>query len=202
MCEYRVNTANKYIHVHLCTFIYFYTYVWILRISRVCKSVPWQLNTYCDSVSGCCDWLWLGAFWCVKVFVFFVHVQIPRLGKPQEHECVLIWNRSTNPHTSPHCKYPHTMFALSFESRFLIENCEWVSQVCGRSRWQTLNIPFALTPIGELHQSPHSPVPGGPVNMSQSPVSRNWNIETYDISSSTFFWKPQFSSEECESKYQ
>ena len=28
------------------------------------------------------------------------------------------------------------------------------------SPWQTLSIPFALTPIGQLHQSPPSPVPG------------------------------------------
>jgi len=30
------------------------------------------------------------------------------------------------------------------------------------SPWKTLSIPFALTPIGQLHQSPPSPVPGGP----------------------------------------
>jgi len=28
------------------------------------------------------------------------------------------------------------------------------------SPWQTLGVPFALTPIGQLHQSPPSPVPG------------------------------------------
>jgi len=28
------------------------------------------------------------------------------------------------------------------------------------SRWQTLGIPFALTPIGQFHQSPPSPVAG------------------------------------------
>jgi len=28
------------------------------------------------------------------------------------------------------------------------------------SRWQTLGVPSALTPIGQLHQSPPSPVPG------------------------------------------
>jgi len=28
------------------------------------------------------------------------------------------------------------------------------------SPWQTLSIPFALTPIGQLHQPPPSPVPG------------------------------------------
>ena len=29
------------------------------------------------------------------------------------------------------------------------------------SPWQTLGVPSALTPIGQLHQSPPSPVPGG-----------------------------------------
>ena len=52
-------------------------------------------------------------------------------------------------------------------------------------RWQTLGVPSALTPIGQLHQSPPSPVPGDPGTgeggdwwkMSQSPASRNSNIE-------------------------
>jgi len=29
-----------------------------------------------------------------------------------------------------------------------------------QSRWQTLGIPSALTPIGQLYRSPPSPVPG------------------------------------------
>jgi len=32
--------------------------------------------------------------------------------------------------------------------------------VFSHSRWQTLGNPFALTSIGQLHQSPPSPVPG------------------------------------------
>jgi len=32
--------------------------------------------------------------------------------------------------------------------------------VFSHSRWQTLGVPSALTPIGQLHQSPPSPVPG------------------------------------------
>jgi len=42
------------------------------------------------------------------------------------------------------------------------------------SRWQTLGVPSALTPIGQLDQSPPWPIPG---EMSRSPVSRNSNIE-------------------------
>jgi len=34
------------------------------------------------------------------------------------------------------------------------------SDVFFHSRWQPLGIPFALTPTGQLHQSPQSPVPG------------------------------------------
>jgi len=44
------------------------------------------------------------------------------------------------------------------------------------SRWHTLGVPSVLTPIGQHHQSPPSPVPGD-LGMSQSPVSRNSNIE-------------------------
>ena len=56
-------------------------------------------------------------------------------------------------------------FFFGFESRVFIENWRWVSHGCGRffsscSRWQTLGVPSALTPIGQLHQSPPSPVPG------------------------------------------
>jgi len=46
------------------------------------------------------------------------------------------------------------------------------------SPWQALGVPFALTPIGQLHESPPSGAhSGGPRKMSQSPVSRNSNIE-------------------------
>ena len=42
------------------------------------------------------------------------------------------------------------------------------------SRWQTLGVPFALTPIGQLHQSQPSPVPGnlGRCHSHQSQVTR------------------------------
>jgi len=48
-------------------------------------------------------------------------------------------------------------------------------------RWQTLGVPFALTTIGQVYQSLPSPVPGdlGPAEMSESPVSRNLNIERH-----------------------
>ena len=46
--------------------------------------------------------------------------------------------------------------------------------------WQTLGVSSTLTPIGQLHQSLPSPVQrsGGPIKMSQSPVSRNSNIDS------------------------
>ena len=49
-----------------------------------------------------------------------------------------------------------------FESRVFIENSVGIPRMKKLlySTWKTLSITFALTPIGQLHQSPHSPVPG------------------------------------------
>jgi len=44
---------------------------------------------------------------------------------------------------------------VAFQCRVFIENWLWVSPGCGlffHSLWQTLGVPSALTPIGQLHQ--------------------------------------------------
>ena len=52
------------------------------------------------------------------------------------------------------------------------------------SPWQTLNITFALTPIGQLHQSPPSPVPG--VRCLRQFLRRTWPCaHDIDVSNST-----------------
>ena len=43
--------------------------------------------------------------------------------------------------------------------------------------WQPLRIPFAITPIGQLHQSPPSPIPGD-LGRGPSHQSTCSNIET------------------------
>ena len=67
-----------------------------------------------------------------------------------------------------------------FESRVLIENWWWVSQGCGRFFSFTManpgsslrfNTHWSAPPVSALARS------GGPRKMSQSPVSRNSNIE-------------------------
>ena len=44
--------------------------------------------------------------------------------------------------------------------------------------WQPLGIPYAITPIGQLHQSPPSPIPGD-LGRGPSHQSTCSNIETY-----------------------
>jgi len=45
--------------------------------------------------------------------------------------------------------------------------------------WQPLGIPFAITPIGQLHQSPPSPIPRRPRKRSQSQVNMLEYRDTY-----------------------
>ena len=45
------------------------------------------------------------------------------------------------------------------------------------SRWQTLGVPSALTPIGQLHQSPPSPVPG-PGDLGRCPSHQSYETRT------------------------
>ena len=52
-------------------------------------------------------------------------------------------------------------FSTTFESRILLKTDSAYPKDTGLNiPWQPLGIPFAITPIGQLHQSPPSPIPG------------------------------------------
>jgi len=58
--------------------------------------------------------------------------------------------------------------------------------------WQPLGIPFAITPIGQLHQSPPSPIPGdlgrGPSHQSQVLEHRDTYVCLFAVSLLRFFF--------------
>ena len=53
------------------------------------------------------------------------------------------------------------IYIQSLRVQFLFKTHSWYPKDTGLNKpWQPLGIPFAITPIGQLHQSPPSPIPG------------------------------------------
>ena len=68
------------------------------------------------------------------------------------------------------------LFSLKVE--FLLKTDSGYPKDTGVNKpWQPLGIPFAITPIGQLHQSPPSPIPGD-LGRGPSHQSTCSNIQT------------------------
>ena len=88
-----------------------------------------------------------------------------------------------------------TQVTLPLRVEFLLKTDSGYPKDTGVNRpWQTLRISFAITPIGQLHQSPPSPIPGDflsfflpirhdPTNWSVSTNPRASAVLSRDISS-------------------
>ena len=69
-------------------------------------------------------------------------------------------------------------YILSLRVKFLLKTDSGYPKDTGVNKlWQPLGIPFAITPISQLHQSPPSPIPGD-LGRGPSHQSTCSNIET------------------------
>jgi len=65
-----------------------------------------------------------------------------------------------------------------FEGRASVENwCGYPKDTGVTTAWQTLRTPFAITPLGQLHQSPPSPIPG---DLGRGPTHQSHVLEHSD----------------------
>jgi len=82
--------------------------------------------------------------------------------------------------------YSHSVLRSlgSFGSRVFIENnggYPRAARIFFYSRWQTVGVPFALTPICQLHQSPPSPGPQRPIPIEQKMQGKNPKQKTVRV---------------------
>jgi len=102
----------------------------------------------------------------------------------------------------PQTTVPHRKFSRSrgiwrevqedFESRVIIENWQWVSQGCGRffhAPWQTLGVPSAFTPIGQLHLCSCEYIVSSEFPKASHQGCRNGNRNENSKITAFFFWE-------------